>query len=90
MPVFEQDQILAFIRDRYPQAEIEATDDIFGLGFVNSLFAMELVMFVEKTFGVVIPNDELRIENFQTAAVMAELVGRLASATSSATAGAGI
>jgi methoxymalonate biosynthesis acyl carrier protein len=80
MSDFEQDQILAFIRDRYPQADIEATDDIFGLGFVNSLFAMELVMFVEKTFGVVIPNDELRIENFQTAAVMAELVRRLSPA----------
>ena len=86
MSVFEQDQILAFIRDRYPQADIEATDDIFGLGFVNSLFAMELVMFVEKTFGVVIPNVELRIENFQTAAVMAELVRRL----SPAAAGAGV
>jgi acyl carrier protein len=89
MSVFEQDQILAFIRDRYPQAEIQATDDIFGLGFVNSLFAMELVMFVEKTFGVSIPNEELRIENFQTAAVMAELVERLAVG-SSAAAGAGI
>ena len=77
MSTHQQDQILAFIRDRYPQAEIEATDDIFGLGFVNSLFAMELVMFVEKTFGVVIPNDELRIDNFQTAAVMAALVDRL-------------
>ncbi|HET6209070.1 MAG TPA: acyl carrier protein [Jatrophihabitans sp.] len=90
MSVFEQDQILAFIRDRYPQAEIQATDDIFGLGFVNSLFAMELVMFVEKTFGVSIPNEELRIENFQTAAVMAELVERLAAVGSSAAAGAGI
>ncbi len=77
MSVHQQDQILAFIRDRYPQAQIEATDDIFGLGFVNSLFAMELVMFVEKTFAVTIPNDELRIDNFQTAAVMAALVDRL-------------
>lgn len=84
MSVFEQDQILAFIRDRYPQADIEATDDIFSLGFVNSLFAMELVMFVEKTFGVVIPNEELRIENFQTATVMAELVGRLSPAAARA------
>jgi len=71
-------QILAFVRSRYPQAEIAGDQDIFSLGFVNSLFAMELVMFVEKTFEVTIPNEELRIDNFRTAGSMAELVGRLA------------
>ncbi|WP_433511943.1 acyl carrier protein [Nonomuraea sp. CA-143628] len=70
-------QILDFVRGRYPQAEITADQDIFSLGFVNSLFAMELVMFVEKTFEVTIPNEELRIDNFRTAGSMAELVGRL-------------
>ena len=34
-------------------------------------------MHLEKTFGVTIPNDELRIDNFRTAAAMTELVGRL-------------
>ncbi|QYC42684.1 acyl carrier protein [Nonomuraea coxensis DSM 45129] len=72
-----KEQILGFVRDRYPQAEIDGTQDIFALGFVNSLFAMELVMFVEKTFGVTIPNEELRIDNFRTATAMAELVARL-------------
>ena len=65
------------VRSRYPQAEITGDQDIFSLGFVNSLFAMELVMFVEKTFEVTIPNEELRIDNFRTAGSMAELVGRL-------------
>ena len=80
MPATRQDQILAFIRGRYPQVEIDSTQDIFQLGFVNSLFAMELVMFVEKTFGVKIPNAELRLDNFRTADSMAELVGRITSA----------
>jgi acyl carrier protein len=75
-------QILAFVRGRYPQAEIDESQDIFSLGFVNSLFAMELVMFIEKTFGVTIPNDELRIDNFRTANSMAELVDRLSATTS--------
>jgi methoxymalonate biosynthesis acyl carrier protein len=75
-------QILAFVRGRYPQAEIDEAQDIFSLGFVNSLFAMELVMFIEKTFGITIPNDELRIDNFRTANSMAELVDRLSATTS--------
>ena len=70
-------QILAFISGRYPQVEITSTDNIFQIGFVNSLFAMELVMFIEKTFGVTVPNDELRIENFHSAESMTELVDRL-------------
>ncbi|HEY7595979.1 MAG TPA: acyl carrier protein [Actinophytocola sp.] len=75
-----KDQVLAFVRGRYPQVEITESQDIFQLGFVNSLFAMELVMFVEKTFGVTIPNNELRIDNFRSADSMAELVDRLSSA----------
>jgi methoxymalonate biosynthesis acyl carrier protein len=69
--------IVAFITGRFPQAAITETEDIFSLGYINSLFAMELVMHLEKTFGVTIPNDELRIDNFRTAAAMTELVGRL-------------
>lgn len=75
------EQILSFIRGRYPQVEISETDNIFQIGFVNSLFAMELVMFIEKTFSVTVPNDELRIENFHSAVSMTELVDRLTSAT---------
>ena len=72
-----KEQIIAFIKGRYPQAEISESEDIFQLGFINSLFAMELVMFVEKSFGVTIPNEELRIDNFRTANSMSDLVDRL-------------
>ena len=71
-----QTQILSFIEARFPQASIETGQDIFSLGYINSLFAMELVMFIEKTFGLTIPNDELRIDNFRTVEAMAELVAR--------------
>ena len=72
--------ILAFITNRFPQAEITDTEDIFSLGYINSLFAMELVMYIEKEFTVTIPNDELRIDNFRTAKAMTELVDGLRSA----------
>jgi methoxymalonate biosynthesis acyl carrier protein len=71
-----QDQVLGFIRGRYPAVEISESEDIFQLGFVNSLFAMELVMFIEKQFAVTIPNSELQIDNFRTAKSMSELVDR--------------
>lgn len=71
-----QSQILGFISTRYPQADISESEDIFSLGFINSLFAMELVMFIEKTFAITIPNDELKIDNFRTANSMTALVDR--------------
>ncbi len=72
-------QIVEFITNRFPQAQITPSEDIFSLGYINSLFAMELVMFVEKTFAVTIPNDELKIDNFRTAQAMTELVSRLST-----------
>ena len=59
-----------------PQAEIDNDVDIFSLGYINSLFAMELVMFVEKTYGFTVPTDELRIDNFRTVAALSALVER--------------
>ena len=47
-------------------AELKDSDNIFEMGYVNSLFAMKLVTFVEDEFDVFIENDELNIENFST------------------------
>jgi acyl carrier protein len=69
-------RVLGFIAGRFPQATLTGADDIFALGFVNSLFAMELVMFVEKEFAIAIPNDALKIDNFRTADSIAALVTR--------------
>ncbi|MBN1050261.1 phosphopantetheine-binding protein [Clostridium botulinum] len=53
---------------------IEDDEDIFELGFVNSLFAMQLVMFIEKEFGVSISNEDLDLKNFRTINSIVSLV----------------
>jgi methoxymalonate biosynthesis acyl carrier protein len=70
------DRIRGFVTSRYPEAQIADDEDIFSLGFINSLFAMELVMFIEKTFTITIPNAELQIRNFRTLSAMTDLVER--------------
>jgi methoxymalonate biosynthesis acyl carrier protein len=67
-------QIFEFIGQRFPNIELATDDDIFALGFVNSLFAMELVMFIENTFKFSIPNESLKLENFRTVESMTRLV----------------
>ncbi|MEV0263456.1 acyl carrier protein [Streptomyces sp. NPDC050617] len=51
--------------------------DLFRTGGLSSLFAMQLVVHLEKTYGVAIRGADLRMDNFRTARVMAALVCRL-------------
>ncbi|RJQ77859.1 acyl carrier protein [Amycolatopsis panacis] len=81
MPKDIRAQIRAFITAKFPSMSFSDEEDIFALGFVNSLFAMELVMFLEKAFATRIPNEELTLDNFRTVARMAGLVERLAAAS---------
>ncbi|WP_118974716.1 acyl carrier protein [Taibaiella koreensis] len=59
--------IKEFLQKRIGQ-DISFTDeeDIFKLGLVNSLFALELVVFLETTFKISIENEDLNLENFST------------------------
>ncbi len=54
--------------------------DIFASGFVNSLLAMQLVTFVERTFAVTVADDDLDLDNFRSVAAIAALVRRKRSA----------
>jgi methoxymalonate biosynthesis acyl carrier protein len=51
-------------------------EDIFATGFVNSMFAMQLVQFVETSFGVTVESDDLDIDNFRSVDAIAALVDR--------------
>lgn len=41
-------------------------EDIFALGFVNSLLAMQLVQFIEKEFGITVEDEDLDLDNFRS------------------------
>jgi methoxymalonate biosynthesis acyl carrier protein len=58
-----------------------ADADLFGAGVVTSLFAMELVVYLEEAFGVEVGGDELRLDNFRTVHAMTALVRRLRGGT---------
>jgi methoxymalonate biosynthesis acyl carrier protein len=48
------------------EAEFTDADNIFELGFVNSLFAMKLVAYVENTYKIKVENSDLRLDNFNS------------------------
>ncbi|MFX4294689.1 phosphopantetheine-binding protein [Streptomyces bohaiensis] len=77
-------QVREFISGRFPQVTFDDDQDIFEMGFVNSLFAMELVVFVERTFAVRVPNNELRRENFRSVTSITGVVERVTAASTTA------
>jgi methoxymalonate biosynthesis acyl carrier protein len=72
-----ENEIRKKLRDyvlRSAHFQVKDDDDIFSMGFVNSLFAMQLVLFVEREFGISIDNDDLAIDNFKTIDAITRLV----------------
>jgi acyl carrier protein len=51
-------------------------DDFFASGLVSSLFAMQLVLFVEKEFGIKVANEDLDLKNFRTVEAISNFVAR--------------
>lgn len=46
--------------------EINEDTNLYEEGLVNSLFAMQLIMFLEDQFQIRVQNDEIQLKNFAT------------------------
>lgn len=71
------DTIIGFFEKEKRITGLAPDTDLFAGGYVNSLFALEMVVFIEKTFKLKIPRKEITKANFTTPAAMAALVERL-------------
>ncbi len=61
-----KDKIKEFLARFLRNHELKGDEDIFALGFVNSLLAIQLVSFVEKEFGITVEDEDLDLDNFRT------------------------
>ena len=50
--------------------------DIFALGFVDSLFALQLISFLEETFAIEVNDQDLDISNFNSVAAIVAFVNK--------------
>jgi methoxymalonate biosynthesis acyl carrier protein len=69
-------EIREFLTGRVKQ-DVPVDQDLFRTGLVSSMFAMELVVFLEQTYGIAIVGPDLKLDNFRTVEGMTALVGRL-------------
>jgi methoxymalonate biosynthesis acyl carrier protein len=80
-----QSKIKEFLSRFFKSHDLKPEEDIFALGFVNSLLAMQLVAFVEKDFGIRVEDEDLDLDNFRSIDAIARLVARKGGSAAPAT-----
>jgi acyl carrier protein len=74
-------RLVEFLARAFEQRTLGEDEDIFGRGFGNSLFAMQLVEYIEGTFRIEIDSDDLEIEHFRSInCIVALVTSKLAAA----------
>jgi len=76
-------EIQGFLAGR-TRTVVPAGRDLFASGLVSSLFAMELILHLEETYGIELAGDDLQLGNFRTIERMTALVTRLQNLTMAA------
>lgn len=70
MECIVRDKVRSIIEDNLKifDSDVEFSDEdhIFRKGFVDSLFAVKLLAFLEQEFDIKIGNEDLNIENFHS------------------------
>src|ERR1700704_3531873 len=61
-----KETVRGFILRSITIPKLDDDDTLFESGIVNSLFAVQLMTFVEKTFAIEVGMDDLDIENFKS------------------------
>jgi acyl carrier protein len=66
--------IVQNLADLEEERELDAEDDIFELGFVDSMFALQLVAFIEEKFNIELDDEDLDIVNFRSVRSIEEFI----------------
>lgn len=74
-----KEKIRAYFARLFRNGDLQDDTDIFATGFVNSLMAMQLVMFVEKEFEITVENEDLDLKNFNSINAITGLIQRRAA-----------
>lgn len=75
-------KVKVFLQKRIgEEVQFSYEDDIFKLGLVNSLFALELVVFLENTFEITVENEDLDLNNFSSISNIEQFINKKKAAS---------
>ena len=73
----DRDTIRAFLATHLDGALIGDGDDLFATGLVSSLFAVQIVMWVQRTFHLEVSSNDLELDNFRSVEAIVDFVARM-------------
>ena len=71
-----KETVKRFILSSINFTHLDDDDNLFESGLANSLFAVQLMRFIEKTFAIEVGMDDLDIENFKSLKATTDFVMR--------------
>jgi acyl carrier protein len=74
-----KETIMNYIKNelmRNPNAKINDNDDLLSAGILDSLGILQLVAYIEKTFGIQVPDEDVVFENFQSMSALDNYLSR--------------
>jgi acyl carrier protein len=72
-------ELCEFLQDALRQP-VQAGDDIFATGLANSMFALELIVYIESRYDLTLQSDDLTRDNFSSSDAMTRLILKRAAA----------
>ncbi|WP_124067179.1 acyl carrier protein [Clostridium sp. E02] len=59
-------KVRKFIQKYSKKDNIEDNQNLFEMSFANSLFAMQLILFIENEFELAVASEDIGMDNFDT------------------------
>lgn len=69
-------QIVAFLKEEQPGQAIAADTELIETGMLDSIALIKLIQFLETTFGITVPDEDVDPEIFQSPATISAYVAR--------------
>lgn len=69
-----EEKIAEFVCKNAGVSRISYAERFFESGLVTSMFALQIVIFVEKNHGIVLEDDDLVLSNFASVNAIVELI----------------
>ena len=70
----KKSELMSFIGRYLDLGKIDDTTDFINQGLVNSLFAMQLILFLEERFQIIVTNEDMQADNFSSIRSIEEFI----------------
>jgi acyl carrier protein len=61
-----ESKVRSYLSGYFKDHDFTDDEDIFASGYVNSLFVMQLIAWVEKEFSITLDDEDLDFDNFRS------------------------